>query len=114
MGRGRVGLAWGDRLVRQEALGDVPVREGGGGDERRVGDRDAVVHLIPVLVVGGRGRGRGGGRGRGRDALTLTLTLTLTLPLTLALRPRRMATVSATLGCSTTTCSGEGSRQGLG
>ena len=82
MGRGRVGLAWGDRLVRQEALGDVPVGEGGGGDERRVGDRDAVVHLIPVLVVGGRGRGRAGARGRVevrvrvRDALTLPLPLT--------------------------------------
>ena len=34
-----------DRLVRQEAVGDVAVREGGRGDQGGVLDLDAVVHL---------------------------------------------------------------------
>ncbi|VEH93125.1 Protein of uncharacterised function (DUF3170) (plasmid) [Tsukamurella tyrosinosolvens] len=37
-----------DRLVRQEAVVDVPVRQGGGGDQRAVRDGDAVVRLVPV------------------------------------------------------------------
>ena len=35
-----------DRLVGQEAVGDVAVRQLGRGDDRRVGDLDAVVHLV--------------------------------------------------------------------
>ena len=38
-----------DRLVGQEAVGDVAVRERRGGDERGVGDRDAVVRLVALL-----------------------------------------------------------------
>ena len=34
-----------DRLIRQEAVGDVPLREGRCGHERRVLDPDAVVDL---------------------------------------------------------------------
>src|SRR3954465_14488362 len=37
-----------DRLVRQEPVVDVPVRKRRGGDQRGVGDRDAVVRLVPV------------------------------------------------------------------
>ena len=37
-----------DGLVRQEALGDVAVRQGRRGDERRVGDADAVVDLVAL------------------------------------------------------------------
>ena len=38
-----------DRLVGQEAVGDVAVRELGRGDDRRVGDLDAVVRLVLLL-----------------------------------------------------------------
>ena len=38
-----------DRLVRQEAGRDVPVRQGRRGDDRGVGDPDAVVHLVALL-----------------------------------------------------------------
>ena len=38
-----------DRLVRQEAIGDVAVREGRGGDQRAVLDRDVVVDLVALL-----------------------------------------------------------------
>ena len=38
-----------DRLVGQEAVGDVAVREHGGGDERRVADAHAVVRLVALL-----------------------------------------------------------------
>ena len=38
-----------DRLVGQEAVGDVAVREGGGGDDRGVLDAHAVVHLVALL-----------------------------------------------------------------
>ena len=37
-----------DRLVRQEALGDVAVGQRGRRDQRRVGDADAVVDLVPL------------------------------------------------------------------
>ena len=37
-----------DRLVRQEPVGDVAVRQRGRRDQRRVGDRDPVVRLVPV------------------------------------------------------------------
>ncbi len=37
-----------DRLVRQEAVGDVPIGQRGRGDQRRVGDRHAVVRLVAV------------------------------------------------------------------
>src|SRR4051794_15891035 len=37
-----------DRLVRQEAVGDVAVSQRGRGHQRRVGDRDPVVRLVPV------------------------------------------------------------------
>ena len=38
-----------DRLVGQEAAGDVAVRQHGCGDERRVLDAHAVVHLVALL-----------------------------------------------------------------
>ena len=38
-----------DRLVRQLAVGDVAVRQGGRGDDRRVGDLDPVMHLVPLF-----------------------------------------------------------------
>ena len=38
-----------DRLVRQEAVGDVAVRERGGGHQRGVLDAHAVVHLVALL-----------------------------------------------------------------
>ena len=38
-----------DRLVGQEAVGEVAVRQHGGGDERRVLDAHAVVHLVALL-----------------------------------------------------------------
>ena len=38
-----------DRLVGQEPVGDVAVGQGGGGDQRGVGDPDAVVHLVALL-----------------------------------------------------------------
>ena len=38
-----------DRLVGQEAVGDVPRGELGGRDERRVLDLDLVVDLVPLL-----------------------------------------------------------------
>ena len=37
-----------DRLVRQEAIGDVAVGQGRGGDERGIGDADAVVDLVSL------------------------------------------------------------------
>ena len=36
-----------DRLVGQEAVGDVACRQGGGGNERRIGD----AHLVMLLVL---------------------------------------------------------------
>ena len=38
-----------DGLVGQEAGGDVAVGQGGGGDDRGVGDPDPVVHLVALL-----------------------------------------------------------------
>ena len=38
-----------DRLVGQEAVGDVALGERRGGDDRRVGDADAVVDLVALL-----------------------------------------------------------------
>ena len=38
-----------DGLVGQLAVGDVAMRERGRGDDRRVGDLDAVVHLVALL-----------------------------------------------------------------
>ena len=38
-----------DRLVGQEAVGDVALRERGGGDDRRVLDAHAVMHLVALL-----------------------------------------------------------------
>ena len=38
-----------DGLVRQEPPGDVAVGERGGGEQRRVPDADAVVHLVALL-----------------------------------------------------------------
>ncbi len=38
-----------DRLVRQEAIGDVAVRQGRGGDDRAIGDAHAVMDLVLLL-----------------------------------------------------------------
>ena len=47
LGRGLVDQV--DRLVGQEAVGDVAVAQLGRGDDRRVGDLHAVVHLVLLL-----------------------------------------------------------------
>src|SRR5690606_23920737 len=47
-----------DRLGGQEAVGDVAVREFGRGDDRRVGDVDAVVDLVLLLQTAQDGDGR--------------------------------------------------------
>ena len=46
-----------DRLVGQEAVGDVAVRELGRGDDRRVGDVHAVVDLVLLLQAAQDGDG---------------------------------------------------------
>ena len=38
-----------DRLVRQEAIGDVAIRQRRCGNDGRIGDADAVMGLVPVL-----------------------------------------------------------------
>ena len=38
-----------DRLVRQEAVGDVAIGQRRRGDDRRIGDADAVMGLVPLL-----------------------------------------------------------------
>ena len=38
-----------DSLVRQEPVGDIPVRQRGAGDQRPIGDPHAVVNLEPLL-----------------------------------------------------------------
>ncbi len=47
-----------DRLVRQEAVGDVAVRQFGRGDDGRVGDVDAMVHFVFFLQAAQDGDGR--------------------------------------------------------
>ena len=47
-----------DRLVGQEAVGDVALRKLGRGDDRRVGDLDAVVQLVALLQAAQDGDGR--------------------------------------------------------
>ena len=47
-----------DGLVRQETIGDVAVRELGRGDDCRVGDLHAVVHLVLLLQAAQDGDGR--------------------------------------------------------
>ena len=56
-----------DRLVGQEAVGDVAVRELGRGDDRRVGDLDAVVRprTSPAGRAGSRSSPRRSARRRG-------------------------------------------------
>ena len=46
-----------DRLVGQEAVGDVAVGERRGGDDRRIGDAHAVVHLVLLLEAAQDGDG---------------------------------------------------------
>jgi len=46
-----------DGLVRQEAVGDVAVGEGGGGDEGRVLDADLVVRLVALAQAAQDGDG---------------------------------------------------------
>ena len=38
-----------DGLVGQEPVGDIPIREGGGGNNGLILDLDAVIDLIPLL-----------------------------------------------------------------
>ena len=47
-----------DGLVRQEAVSDVTVRKLGGGNNRRVGNLDAVVHFVAFLQTAQNGDGR--------------------------------------------------------
>ena len=46
-----------DGLVGQEAVGDIAVGQGGGGDDGAVLDLDAVVHLVPLLQAAEDGDG---------------------------------------------------------
>jgi hypothetical protein len=46
-----------DRLVGQEPVGDVAMREHGGGDQRGVLDADAVVHLVLFAQAAQNGNG---------------------------------------------------------
>src|SRR5690606_3536695 len=46
-----------DGLVRQLPVGDVAVAEGGGGDDGRIGDLDAVVHGVALLQAAQDGDG---------------------------------------------------------
>ena len=46
-----------DRLVGQEAVGDVAVGEGRGRDDRRIGDAHAVMHLVLLLDAAQDGDG---------------------------------------------------------
>ena len=46
-----------DRLVGQEAVGDVAMRQLGRRDDRRVGDLDAVVHFVLLLQAAQDGDG---------------------------------------------------------
>src|SRR5579885_650743 len=46
-----------DRLVGQLAVGDVTVRESRRGDDRRIGDVDAVVNLVSLLQAAQEGDG---------------------------------------------------------
>ena len=46
-----------DGLVGQEPVGDIPVGEGGGGDDGPVGDLHAVVHLVALLQAAEDGDG---------------------------------------------------------
>ena len=48
-----------DRLVGEEAVGDVALREGRGGDDRLVRDAHPVVHLVPLLEPAEDGDGVG-------------------------------------------------------
>ena len=80
-----------DRLVGQEAVGDVAVRERGGGDQRRVGDRDAVVGLVAALEPA-QDRDRGlDGRLADVDRLEAPLERRVLLDVLLVLVERRGA-----------------------
>ena len=46
-----------DGLVGEEAVGDIAVGQGGGGDDGAVLDLDAVVHLVPLLQAAEDGDG---------------------------------------------------------
>ena len=58
-----------DRLVRQEPPGDVAVGERRRGQQRRVPDADAVVHLVPLLQPAEDGDGRLAARLLDQDGL---------------------------------------------
>ncbi len=58
-----------DRLVGQEAVGDVSRGELGGGDQRRVLDLDLVVDLVPLLQPSEDGHGVLDGRLADEDGL---------------------------------------------
>ena len=46
-----------DGLVRQEPVGDVPVGQGGGGDDGGIGNFHAMEHLIALLQATENGNG---------------------------------------------------------
>ena len=46
-----------DGLIREEAVGDIPVAQRGGGDDGPVGDLHPVEHLIPLLQAAEDGDG---------------------------------------------------------
>ena len=77
-----------DRLVGQEAVGDVAVRERGGGDQRRVGDRDLVVGLVAALEAAQDGDRRLDGRLADVDRLEAALERGVLLDVLLVLVER--------------------------
>ena len=80
-----------DRLVGEEAVGDVPVGEHGRGDERRVADLDAVVRLVALLQAA-QDRDRVGDRRLAdEDRLEATLERRVLLDVLAVLVERRRA-----------------------
>ena len=80
-----------DRLVGEEAVGDVAVGEHGRGDERRVADLDAVVRLVALLQAA-QDRDRVGDRGLAdEDGLEAPLERRVLLDVLAVLVERRRA-----------------------
>ena len=80
-----------DRLVGQEAVGDVAVGKHGGGDQRRVADPDAVVRLVALLQAAEDRDRVGDRRLADEDRLEATLECGVLLDVLAVLVERRRA-----------------------
>ena len=80
-----------DRLVGQEAVGDVALRQRRGGDQRRVGDLDLVVLLVALLEPAQDGDRRLDGRLADVDGLEAALQRGVLLDVLAVLVERRGA-----------------------